>query len=133
LAIAATSEFDPERTMALSSDPFDLKPRFDLDNVWSVRRWVLKWSAVANMTRIKPITNHWFVSVETPKQLRLSSSAAPRPRETKSFPTEIEAKQFATAMLSEGRKVTAGTLMPHQPIRRTIPASEINQWIGEEE
>src|ERR1700719_2335490 len=108
------------RPMALSSDPFDLKPRFDLDNVWSVRRWVLKWSAVANMTRIKSITNHWFVSVETPKQLRLSSSAAPRPRETKSFPTEIEAKQFATAMLSEGRKVTAGTLMPHQPIRRTI-------------
>jgi hypothetical protein len=37
------------------------------------------------------------------------------------------------AMVSEGRKVTAGTLMPHQPIRRTIPASEINQWIGEEE
>ena len=119
--------------MALSSDPFDLKPRFDLDNVWSVRRWVLKWSAVANMTRIKPITNHWFVSVETPKQLRLSSSAASRPRETKSFPTEIEARQFAMATLSEGRKVTAGTLMPHQPIRRTIPASEINQWIGEEE
>src|SRR6202030_730145 len=51
------------RPMALSSDPFDLKPRFDLDNVWSVRRWVLKWSAVANMTRIKSITNHWFVSV----------------------------------------------------------------------
>jgi hypothetical protein len=37
------------------------------------------------------------------------------------------------AMLSKGRKVTAGTLMPHQPILRTIPASEINQWIGEEE
>jgi hypothetical protein len=111
----------------------DLKPRFDLDHVWSVRRWVLKWSAVANMIRNKPISNHWFVSVETPKQLRLFSSAAPRPRETKSFPTEIEAKQFAIAMLSEGRKVTAGTLSPHQPKRRTITASEINQWIGEEE
>jgi hypothetical protein len=85
------------------------------------------------MIRNKPITNHWFVSVETPKQLRLSSSAAPRPRETKSFPTEIEAKQFAIAMLSEGRKVTAGTLSPHRPKRRTITASEINQWIGEEE
>jgi hypothetical protein len=34
--------FDPERTLALSSDPFDLKPCFDLDHVWSVSRWVLK-------------------------------------------------------------------------------------------
>jgi hypothetical protein len=62
----------------------------------------------------------------------LFSSVAPRPRETKSFPTEIEAKQFAIAMLSKGRKVTAGTLSPHQPIRRTVTASEINQWIEEE-
>jgi hypothetical protein len=85
------------------------------------------------MTRSKLITNHWFVSVETPKHLRLFSSVAPRPRETKSFPTEIEAKQFAIAMLSKGRKVTAGTLSPHQPIRRTVTASEINQWIEEEE
>jgi hypothetical protein len=84
------------------------------------------------MARYKLITNHWFVSVETPKQLRFFSFAAPRPRETKSFPTETEAKQFAIAMLSEGRKVTAGTLSPHRPIRRTITASEINQWIGEE-
>ncbi len=88
---------------------------------------VLKAAMAVMMARHK-LTNHWFVSVETPKLL---FSSAPRRRETKSFPTEIEAKQFAMAMLSEG--VTAGTLMPHQPIRRTIPASEINQWIGEEE
>jgi hypothetical protein len=90
---------------------------------------------VAIMARYKLITNHWFVSVETPKQLRLRlfSSAATPPRETKSFPTEIEAKQFAIAMLSEGRKLTAGSLSPHQPIRRTVTASEINRWIREEE
>jgi hypothetical protein len=88
----------------------------------------------AIMVRYKLITNHWFVSVETPKQLRLLAFGASRPaRETKSFPTEIEAKQFAIAMLSEGRKVTAGSLSPHQPIRRTIAASEINRWIREEE
>ena len=83
------------------------------------------------MIRYKSTTNHWFVSVDTPKHLRLRlfSSAVPRARETKSFPTEIEAKQFAKAMLSEGRKVTAGTLSTHQPIRRTVTASEINQWI----
>jgi hypothetical protein len=85
------------------------------------------------MARYSPITNQWFVSVETPKHLRLRfSSAVPRARETKSFPTEVEAKQFAIAMLSEGRKVTAGTLSPHQPIRRTVTASEIDQWINEE-
>jgi hypothetical protein len=83
------------------------------------------------MIRYKSTTNHWFVSVETPRHLRLRF-AVPRARETKSFPTEIEAKQFAKAMLSEGRKVTAGTLSPHQPIRRTVTASEIHQWIAED-
>jgi hypothetical protein len=79
------------------------------------------------MTRSKLITNHWFVSVETPKHLRLFSSVAPRPRETKSFPTEIEAKQFAIAMLSKGRKVTAGTLSPHQRYDELLlPRKSIN-------
>jgi hypothetical protein len=81
------------------------------------------------MARYRPMTNLWFVSVETPKRFGLRR----RTRETKSFPTEIEAKQFAIAMLSEGRKVTAGTLSPHKPIRRTVTASEINQWIEDEE
>ena len=85
------------------------------------------------MNRYRLITNRWFVSVGAPKRLRLFSSATLRPRETKSFPTEIEAKHFAAVMLSEGRKVTAGTLSPHQPMRRTITAAEINRWIGEEE
>src|ERR1700680_1052976 len=35
-------------------------------------------------------------------------------------------------MLSEGRKVTAGTLSPHRPTGRTITASEVHQWIAEE-
>jgi hypothetical protein len=29
-------------------------------------------------------------------------------------------------------KVTAGTLIPHQPIRRMIIASDINRWIEED-
>jgi hypothetical protein len=36
-------------------------------------------------------------------------------------------------MLSDGFRVTAGTLNPHQPRRRTITASGINQWIEEKE
>ena len=75
----------------------------------------------------KVIINRWFVSVGPPKQGGLVSSRAAR--QTKAFPTEIEAKQFAKAMLTENLNVTAGTLNPHQPIRRTITASEINQWI----
>jgi hypothetical protein len=92
-----------------------------------------KAAMAASVARYKLTTNHWFVSVETPKRLRLFSFAARRPRETKSFPTETEAKQFAIEMLSKERKVTAGTLSPHQPIRRTVTASEVHQWIGEKE
>ena len=78
----------------------------------------------------KVIINRWFVSVGPPKQAGLVSSRAAR--QTKAFPTEIEAKQFAKAMLLDGLKVNAGTLNPHQPIRRQIAASEINRWIEEE-
>ena len=92
-----------------------------------------KAAMAAIMARYKVTTNHWFVSVETPKQLRLLSFGARGPRETKSFPTETEAKQFAIEMLSKGRNVTAGTLSPHQPIRRTVTASKVHEWIGEEE
>jgi hypothetical protein len=86
----------------------------------------------ASMARRTAIINHWFVSVDTPKQQGRVSSRAPSARQTKSFPTEDEAKQFAKAKLSEGMKVTAGTLSPHQPIRRNITALEINRWIEEE-
>jgi hypothetical protein len=85
------------------------------------------------MASYTTITNRWYVSVERPSQWRPATSRAPSPRQTKSFPTEIEAKQFAKAMLSEGLKVTAGTLSPHQPRRRQIAASEINRWIEEDE
>jgi hypothetical protein len=45
---------------------------------------------------------------------------------------ELEAKQFARAMVSEGFKVMAGTMNPKLP-RRPIAASEIEQWIKEPE
>jgi hypothetical protein len=75
--------------------------------------------------------NRWFVSAKRPKRGRPNHSWSKR--QTKGFLTEIEAKQFAKGMLSQGLEVTAGTLSPHQPIRRTVPASEINRWIEEEE
>jgi hypothetical protein len=56
-------------------------------------------------------TNHrWYVSIEAPSKWRPTSSRAPFLRQTRGFPTEIEAKQFAKAVLSDEMKVTAGTL-----------------------
>jgi hypothetical protein len=108
---------------------------FDFDHCryTSLRAYFLslRQTMAAIMARHKVMINHWFVSVERTKQGRPGFSRAAR--QTKAFPTEIEAKQFTKAMLSEGLKVTAGTLSPHQPIRCTITASEINQWIEEEE
>jgi hypothetical protein len=85
------------------------------------------------MARNTILINRWFVSVDTPKQQGPVSSRSPSVRQTKSFPTESEAKQFAKAKLSEGMKVTAGTLIPHQPSRRIIAASEITRWIDEDQ
>jgi hypothetical protein len=75
--------------------------------------------------------NRWYVSLQAPSEWLPSSSRAPFSRETKSFSTEREAKQFAKAMVLNGFKVSAGTLNPHQPRRRIITASEIDQWIEE--
>jgi hypothetical protein len=70
------------------------------------------------------VKNHWFVSVEASKQLRLASPKEPV-RQTKTFPTETEAKQFAKEMLSSSKyRIVAGTLLSaHQPGRRIISGS----------
>jgi hypothetical protein len=78
------------------------------------------------MTR-RTVTDRWFVSVEVPKLPRGTRLA----RQTKTFPTEAEAKQYAKEMLSDSHKIMTGTLLNHcQPVRRIIPASELNRWIG---
>jgi hypothetical protein len=75
----------------------------------------------------RTVTDRWFVSVEVPKLPRGTRLA----RQTKTFPTEAEAKQYAKEMLSDSHKIMAGTLLNHcQPVRRIIPASELNRWIG---
>jgi hypothetical protein len=69
------------------------------------------------------VTNHWFVSVEAARRGRLESRNRTA-RETKTFPTEAEAKQYAKEMLSERNKIVAGTLLSeHQPVRRIISGS----------
>jgi hypothetical protein len=77
------------------------------------------------------LKNHWFVSVEVPKQLRLASRYEPA-RQTKTFPTETEAKQFAKEMLSNKYSIVAGTLLcADLPARRFISGSQLHLWVEE--
>jgi hypothetical protein len=92
----------------------------------------LKSSQMGSPVDKGTISDHWFVSVETPRHWRIGSKRG-HARQTITFPTESEAKQFAKAMLSDGMKMMAGTLHPHQPMRRIIGSYEINRWIEEQE
>jgi hypothetical protein len=75
----------------------------------------------------RTVRNHWFVSVAAPTQLASPKKSA---RQTKTFPTEDEAKQFTMEMLSEKHHVFAGTLLgAHLPVRRIISGSQLNSWV----
>jgi hypothetical protein len=50
------------------------------------------------------------------------------PRLTKTFDTEMEARDFAKTKFDSGLIVTAGTVNPHVP-RRAIPSDEIPVWL----
>jgi hypothetical protein len=77
------------------------------------------------------LRNRWFVSVEMPKHRRGEQTFA---RQTKTFPTETEAKQFVKQMLSNKKKIVAGTLLSaYLPPRRFISGSRIYRWVEEEE
>ena len=78
----------------------------------------------------RKVANHWFVSVETPKQSRREIRL--HVRQTKAFPTEAEAKQFAKEMLSDETKIPAGTfLSAYQPKRRIVSGWHLRRWIEE--
>jgi hypothetical protein len=51
------------------------------------------------MANHKMANHHWFVSVETPKQSQRGIRL--HVRQTKAFPTQAEAKQFAKEMNSD--------------------------------
>jgi hypothetical protein len=105
----------------------------DLEQSYKKNSCAALASTTAIMGRYTAINNHWFVSVEAPSGWRPTSPRTRLPRKTKAFPTEAEAKQFAMAMLLDGCRLNAGTLSPHQPIRRQIAASDIKRWIEEKE
>jgi hypothetical protein len=71
----------------------------------------------------------WYVTYET---LKRGILPRPRcPRQTVTFGTEDEARQFARARLDEGLTVFAGTINPHLP-RQLIPAEHIAHWLAAE-
>jgi hypothetical protein len=69
----------------------------------------------------------WYVTVE----VRPGFLPRPRnPRQTSTFETEVEAKNFARAKLREGLIVFAGTINPVTP-RRTVPSDNVAAWVTE--
>jgi hypothetical protein len=71
--------------------------------------------------------NTWYVSFNTPPPTRTPGNREVL-RITKTFQTEVEAKEFARLKLAEGLTVIAGTINPHVP-KRTIATPEIYQWL----
>jgi hypothetical protein len=65
----------------------------------------------------------WYVAFRRP-----DDSSVVYVRNSKTFPTESDAKQFARERLEEGCDVSAGTINPHRP-RRTIGPREIISWL----
>jgi hypothetical protein len=72
----------------------------------------------------------WYVTFEVQKRGVLPKRRSPR--ETKSFETEAEAKNFARDRLNEGLVVFAGTLNPYLP-RQVIPSHSIAAWVADEQ
>ena len=73
-----------------------------------------------------PVT--WYVSFDVRKR-DLKQKVRGR-RLSKMFASEAEAKNFARAMLDEGRIVIAGTINPHSP-KQLVLSQDIDRWLAE--
>jgi len=71
----------------------------------------------------------WYVTFENRKSGVLPKQRSPR--ETRTFATEDEARQFAREKFDEGLAVFAGTINPQVP-RRIIPSSDIQAWLADD-
>jgi len=79
----------------------------------------------------RKVKNHWFVSVAVPRRQGHGQQFV---RRTETFPTEADAKQFAKEMISEKRRIFAGTLLGvHLPVRRIISGSQLYSWVTEQD
>jgi hypothetical protein len=80
------------------------------------------------MANHKLPNHHGFVSFETPKQSRRGIRL--HVRQTKAFPTEAEAKQYAKEMLSDETNILAGTFLS-APKRCIVLGWHLRRWIEE--
>jgi hypothetical protein len=74
-------------------------------------------------TRLKHI---WYVSFEVPRAP--TGEKRPYSRKTRTFQSEIEAKDFAKEKLQVSLNVNAGTLNPFLP-KRVITSAQIYEWL----
>ena len=65
----------------------------------------------------------WYVAFRQPEKMRSAYV-----RNSKTFRTEIEAKQFARERLEQGCDVSAGTLNPYRP-KQSISLGQITGWL----
>jgi hypothetical protein len=77
---------------------------------------------------VSEMLHAWYITFEVQKRGTLPRRRSPR--ETRTFATEAEAKQFARAKLDEGLVVYAGTINPHLP-KQIIPSSRMSSWLEE--
>ena len=70
----------------------------------------------------------WYVTFESRPRGVLPKRRSPR--ETRTFATEGDAKNFARSKLDEGLVVFAGTINPYLP-RRLVPSSHVHMWLTE--
>jgi hypothetical protein len=68
----------------------------------------------------------WYVSFEVPRAPM--GEKQPYSRKTKTFQSEIEAKNFAKEKLQNSSNVNAGTLNPFFP-KRVITSAQIYEWL----
>jgi hypothetical protein len=73
--------------------------------------------------RVKHI---WYVSFEMPRAP--IGKKQPYSRKTRTFESEIEAKNFAKEKLQNSSNVNAGTLNPFLP-KRVITSAQIFEWL----
>jgi hypothetical protein len=68
----------------------------------------------------------WYVSFEMPRAP--IGEKRPYSRKTRTFQSEIEAKNFAKEQLQGSPNVNAGTLNPFLP-KRVITSAQIYEWL----
>jgi hypothetical protein len=75
------------------------------------------------MAKIKPAKHIWFFSYKR------SGVHRDHARQTETFATEIEAREFARSKIDE-KDLYAGTINPYVP-KRTVSSCQIDDWLDE--